>query len=508
MTLYQKFKKLKINQAAIGMEQREIDVTYFCTPKGARVIGWAGVDGIHYCFIRGFGEMVFAISPMNEHGNYVHPIAQNFEDLLRLLLTCGSMDAIEQTYMWNEAQFDRYVKENQPSEEQSAIMDVIKEKFSVIEMENPFDYIKTLQTNFDYSQIKFTPEYYDVEMNPAAEEQDLEWKVTYDGGFWRNKGRAGKEIMIDKTFYWGSERWYVPAIYICSKGLVIDFCLEAEPDALKGYIDKWDLLHEENNHYTKEQQEQMQSEHPLNAEFNPEVTLNGKILQNDHGYGTSWIPQSCLSGEFQNETEAKRVLEHYGLDLFRGWSVRRYSFSWATKRTPAIKSLKLKMERHPVDIPGIHFASPKVGDAITFTHPITNIEYTLTVHEYEAQQMEQRHFQDESMEYPTHYTAMTYTLYPDISGHNFMIRDYKKGDRPRLKKIRNGEFEPVSVSSVGVIGIIGGADGPTMILLSDGSSAKLRVACSSLHFEPKSEVEWYVSFREKLMEDIEVTLIG
>ncbi|WP_222860695.1 hypothetical protein [Paenibacillus antibioticophila] len=55
------------------MEQRQNDPPYFCTPKGARMIGWAGVDGIHFCFVRGFGEMVFAVSPMNTAGNYVHP---------------------------------------------------------------------------------------------------------------------------------------------------------------------------------------------------------------------------------------------------------------------------------------------------------------------------------------------------------------------------------------------------------------------------------------------------
>lgn len=109
MTLYQKFKKLNIDFSAIGLEQRGTEEKYFCTPKGARIIGWAGVDGIHCCFIRGFEEMVFAVSPMNTPGDYVHPIARSFEDLLRLLLACGSMDAIEQTHQWDEGQFDEYV---------------------------------------------------------------------------------------------------------------------------------------------------------------------------------------------------------------------------------------------------------------------------------------------------------------------------------------------------------------------------------------------------------------
>ena len=92
MNTYHKFKQLNIDFSSIGLEQSDADVTYYCTPKGAEIIGWAGVDGIHYCTIPEFGEMIFAVSPMN-FGDCVHPIAWNFEDLLRLLLSCTDMAA-------------------------------------------------------------------------------------------------------------------------------------------------------------------------------------------------------------------------------------------------------------------------------------------------------------------------------------------------------------------------------------------------------------------------------
>ena len=56
MTTYQKFKKLNIRHSAIGLEQSDTDVTYYCTPRDAAIIGWAGVDGIHYCTIPEFGQ--------------------------------------------------------------------------------------------------------------------------------------------------------------------------------------------------------------------------------------------------------------------------------------------------------------------------------------------------------------------------------------------------------------------------------------------------------------------
>ena len=137
MNLYQRFKKLNIDHSAIGLEQSDDPVTYFCTPKGAVAIGWAGVDGIHYCFVKGLDEMVFAVNPTNDSGDYVHPIARSFEDMLSLLLACGSMDAIEQAHMWDEAAFEGYVKENQPGEEQTAAMAVIREQLGIEPMEYP-----------------------------------------------------------------------------------------------------------------------------------------------------------------------------------------------------------------------------------------------------------------------------------------------------------------------------------------------------------------------------------
>ena len=61
---YQKFLRREIDLSAVGVERRKDCVPYFCTPRGASVFGWAGVDGIHYCFIRGFGDTVFAVSPV------------------------------------------------------------------------------------------------------------------------------------------------------------------------------------------------------------------------------------------------------------------------------------------------------------------------------------------------------------------------------------------------------------------------------------------------------------
>lgn len=45
---FQKFLRSGIDLSPVGVERREDNNPYFCTPKGASIFGWAGVDGIPF----------------------------------------------------------------------------------------------------------------------------------------------------------------------------------------------------------------------------------------------------------------------------------------------------------------------------------------------------------------------------------------------------------------------------------------------------------------------------
>lgn len=57
MTMYEKYCHLAIDGRWIGLEKSDMNIEYFCTPVDARIIGWE--NSIHYCFIRGYRDMVF-----------------------------------------------------------------------------------------------------------------------------------------------------------------------------------------------------------------------------------------------------------------------------------------------------------------------------------------------------------------------------------------------------------------------------------------------------------------
>lgn len=500
------FKKTKIDLSLLGFDMNGDFELYYCTPKKAQILATSGVDGIHYCTIPQFGEIIFAISPMN-FGDCVHPIARSFEDLLRLLLHCGDIAALEQCYAWDEEQYKAFLIDCPATEKKQAVLDEIKNKCGLEPIEDSFAYVKELQTGFDLSQIPYTEDYYDPEMNAAAPEVPTEWAVYYDHGFWnRNaKGKPGEEIVINKSFSWGDEVWHIPAVYSCSKGLVVDFCVEIKPEKVKTFIDKWYPTLEKDEKLTNEAREQMDQENPMEIGFRPCLFLNGKEIIAKHGTSISWIPESCLPDGLIREIESKEIIKHYGLDATQAWSFHRWSCPWATKKKPEIKSIMLKLERDLVTIQGIHFKNPSVGDVITFVHPIHNTEHKLTVLGYEKQEFPRQGFQHEEYEFPTLHTAMTYTLEPELPGRNFQVRDCIQNEQPK-RKPRN-QFEPQANYDACAIAIIGGADGPTAVFVSGGQNSEQHRALSALRFEHADDIEWKIVFREKLLEDIEFDLL-
>lgn len=520
MTLYEKYRKLDIDFSQLSLEPGDTLGGYFCTPKGAEVIGWAGVDGIHCCLVKGFGEMVFAVNPSNPPGDYVHPLARSFEDFLCLILACG-FDAAEQAWMWNRGEFDAFLETYPPTPEQRAALDSLRDSLDLTPMEDPYGYIKGVQSGFDYRTIPYSKEYYDLmpdESEPQGPPERPEWRVYFEDSFGSQHyghDTPGKEIPVNRVFTWAGKTWHIPAVYSCGKGLVMDICVELEPDDLRAFLDKWWPNEQEGREWSAEEQEQQNEENPMTVHFQPTLTVNGKPQRRRSGTGFGWMPDSCRPVEEQGQRnqqdwEAVWLMEHYGLDPEKGWTFFRESFPWTTETKPALRTLSLSLEQDPVATPGPRFTVSGAGDAVEFTYPVTGARHTLRVVEYESQEADLSHLPAE-WDYPSHYTALSYVVEPELPLQSLTVRDCGQGDRPRPKPPEEldalaaigGADAPAVACSVGVIG---GSDGPMTILLANGKSGQPRAACSALYFDSPEQIEWRMVFYQKTVEGIELDL--
>ena len=162
--MYQKYCQLEIDGRWIGLEKTDLITEYFCTPVDADIIGWE--NNIHYCFIRGNRDMVFAVNPEPVVEQYVYPLAMNFKDFLRLILACGSTTAVEQIIGWSREQFEQFVvsEDHAIHPEQQKVLDVIRTSLKSKPMEDPYAYVRSVQEQFDqyHREMKFSNAYYDT----------------------------------------------------------------------------------------------------------------------------------------------------------------------------------------------------------------------------------------------------------------------------------------------------------------------------------------------------------
>lgn len=474
---YEKFLRTGIDLAPLGVERGEGEL-YFCTPRGASMIGWEGADGIHYCFVRGCGGTVFAVSPMNTAPDYVHAVAADFADFLRLLLACGHGAAIEQCWRWSRGQFDAYLAENPPTDAALAVMGEIREKLSLKPMEDAWGYIHALQDGFDYGKIK----YEDPECIASLSEPEPEpWCVRFHGG----RDKPGTELRLDRRFTWAGHECCVPAVYSCAKGLVMDVAMSAPVEEVLAFMARWAPQGKARySDFSKADRMRIEYEHPLSLDFSASVTVNGRVLDSEGASGWGWAP---IDG-WENR-EAQRAVEHYGLDPGRCWQFSRIRFPW--KRRMEIKSLDAVFTPERVDVPGECFTVSRAGEEVQLVSPVDGEQYTLTVCEYSAARTKFR--DDSEWEFPEQYVTLEYTLTPELDRDDFQLTDVSEGDRPRLRRSSAG-FGPTASASA-LIAVISGGDGR-------------HAASSSLYFEAPQQIEWLPVFREYPCEALELKLMA
>lgn len=472
------FLKAQIDLEPLGLIMEGPFEAYFCTPKGARIFARSGVDGIHFCFVRGFGETVFAVSPMNGRENCVHPVAKSFRDFLRLLLALHDAAAIEQAWQWNAAQLEEFEQKHPSSDEQLAALDKLVFTFHLRPMAEPWKYIHTVQSGFDYGKLRFSEEFYDDDTPDMTDEP---WQVTFEGNFWGAHGKPGKELRLGASFSWAGDEWLVPAAYVCREGIVLDLCKRVPVEQVFGFREKWNLSKENDGRdWDEAQRLRAIAESPFSERLGAELTVNGQTLRQEHGCSLCWDPLYPDG----NDREEQRVREHYRLDELDGWYIKRISFPWKGKKKADIRSLSLHIREDPLEVPGQEFSPERAGDSITFTLPGAQQTYTLTALALHTEEL--------PLFGETVYTTeLAYDIAPEPPGGSVTLRDFAEAIR----------FSPRGELSGCAFGVIGGADGPVALAMGRD------IACSQVRREKERRVTWTLVFREKRKEDKTVTLL-
>lgn len=300
--------------------------------------------------------------------------------------------------------------------------------------------------------------------------KDAPWNVWYDGGFQRTDGEgpAGEELPLHQEFDWAGRHWVLPALYRCEEGLVLDLCMEIDPEELRRFAEKWDLQmdeaeqpEEEATNAASEQEpiaaetaeqiaaqyeleqpqpqqhnqtpkpmsnrtreRRMNQESPFRMEVNPELWVNGRKLPAEGACGTSWNPYISRCND-----ETRFILEHYDLDGFQAWMIFRYRFPWTEDIEP-LEQLSVTLHRDPAEIDGSSFTVTAPGEQIPFTLPTDGTQHTLIVESFEPVDLpETEEDWFPGWELPRYARQMTYTICPPIPAGILSLEDDAERDQ-------------------------------------------------------------------------------
>ena len=327
-----------------------------------------------------------------------------------------------------------------------------------------------------------------------------DWFITFTGGFSnRKKGKNAKKIAVDKTFERLDRAWYIPAVYLCPKGIVADILIGTEPEMIKDFFDKWAYFSGREDSLNQEQLRELERETPLDISFRATLCVNGRKLGRSFGSAINFIPQALLPDGGENSQEALKVMNHYGLDKNKAWTMHRISFPYTVTKKTVIKSLSIEFAEEHERFYGEKFTCDKAGGKITITNPVDGTKHELTVLEITEEALSIPDF--DSMKLPSHYRQMFFYLEPECK--DFSLIDCKENDAPVPFKNTGKQCDNKATA----IAVIGGADGPTAIFTSAAQQKNSHTACSSLRHNLTEHTVWQSVFRRKTADKLNIKLI-
>ena len=124
-------------------------------------------------------------------------LTATFEDFIRLILACGTVNPIEQIVWMDKKKFEEHVASEEKilSDEQKIAVQQLQRELNLSPIENPFEYVKSIQKDFDGSKIQYSDEYYEVTgiENPKETDTQDKYLLEFESVVFKIKRRYDKD---------------------------------------------------------------------------------------------------------------------------------------------------------------------------------------------------------------------------------------------------------------------------------------------------------------------------
>lgn len=148
MELLEQIKKITGVDSALGLRFSRGNLYAPMLPDGGKLIGYT--DSVFFCFVEGYQDTVFAVIPRQGYGTLVYPLAYDFREFLRLVLTCGSASAVARAVTCARDQFSGVIA----SDSGKKGLEFLRNRFDLPPVADPYGYVQTVRQVIDCSPIR------------------------------------------------------------------------------------------------------------------------------------------------------------------------------------------------------------------------------------------------------------------------------------------------------------------------------------------------------------------
>lgn len=240
--------------------------------------------------------------------------------------------------------------------------------------------------------------------------------------------KSNDAVRMDVSFTWKKEEWLIPAVFPIPGGLAVDVARKLPYYHLKNRLTIYEK--DKNAEYHSPLERLLMDRHdPFRFYPTGHLLAENYCIDEWDSKRFIWNPLKISPVPSKEDYPAKKLMEHYGLDLNTGWVIFRMCFK-SELLSVHDRELTLMLEAPDEPVPGPILKIEEAGQYIVFQNPITKKAETITVTVLENGVIEHPFKKQGPVKYPANYVILHYRFHPEKKAQQYCLMDTQLTDEP------------------------------------------------------------------------------
>lgn len=240
--------------------------------------------------------------------------------------------------------------------------------------------------------------------------------------------KSNDAVRMDVSFTWKKEEWLIPAVFPIPGGLAVDVARKLPYYHLKNRLTIYEKRKNAGFHSPLERL-MLDRYDPFHFHPRGHLLTENDCIDEWRSERFIWNPLRMSPIASKEHYPARRLVEHYGLDLNTGWVIFRLYFK-SELLSVHDRELTLMLEAPDEPVPGPILKIEEAGQLIVFQNPLTKKAEMITVTVLENGVIEHPFKKPGPVKYPANYVILHYRFHPEKKDQQYCLMDTRLTDAP------------------------------------------------------------------------------